>query len=102
MLEFLGRRIHAPLGPERLARLAKAPVVPVLLRRVGRVDYELTFGSQLHTPGEPLQEGELTRRIMGTIEAAVQAEPHRWWCWEIFEQLMAADRDAQSVGDPAR
>lgn len=85
------------MGPERLARIARTDVVPVSIRRVGAIDYELRFGSPLCAPGESLEEGELTRRIFSEIESTVRAAPANWWCWEIFDGVMAADDDRTLV-----
>ena len=88
--EFLGRTIHAPRGSERLAAAAGTPVIPVRLD-VSNGRRRLEFGPAVWRPGDEAAPGEVTARLFAWIESIVTADPTQWWCWEVFETLMAAD-----------
>jgi hypothetical protein len=88
--EFFGRTVHTPRGSEKLAAMAGVPVVPVRLD-AGADRARLVFEAPLWCPGEPTGDGQVTAKLFAWIEAIVAADPTQWWCWEVFETLMAAD-----------
>jgi predicted LPLAT superfamily acyltransferase len=88
--EFLGRTVHTPRGTELLASVAGVPVVPVRLEANAEVR-RLVFEDPLWCPGEATGNGEVTAKVFAWTESLVAADPTQWWCWEVFEMLMAAD-----------
>lgn len=91
---FLGRRAYAPTGPARLARALRVPLVPVRLLHRAPGDYEIRFDAPCYLPGDPDREEAVTDRVFAWLEEQVGEDPAAWWCWEIFEDLIAAPENA--------
>jgi Kdo2-lipid IVA lauroyltransferase/acyltransferase len=66
------------MGPERLARLLRARVVFLSMRRAGRGLYEIEI-EPLTRSGEKLAEGEATERYARALERDIDADPAGWW-----------------------
>jgi lauroyl/myristoyl acyltransferase len=80
-VEFLGRPHELPDGPFTLAALSGAPIVVVLGRRVGFLEYEIQVGEPVSLPRRPSQE-EIDRaaaRVAASIEAFVRLHPTDWF-----------------------
>ncbi|MFO0571056.1 MAG: lysophospholipid acyltransferase family protein [Polyangiaceae bacterium] len=78
---FLDSKLEMPVGPFLLAALARVPLVPLFVRRVGFFDYELSAGPPLRVPPRPTDELLLARAAEAAqeIERAVRACPTQWF-----------------------
>jgi Kdo2-lipid IVA lauroyltransferase/acyltransferase len=65
-------------GPERMARLLRAPIVYVSMRRCARGRYEIEF-EPLTAAGEKLAAGVSTERYARVLERDITADPAGWW-----------------------
>ena len=66
------------MGPERMARLLRAPTVFLSMRREGRGLYEVVI-EPLTVVGERLPEGATTERYVRALERDITADPAGWW-----------------------
>ena len=66
------------MGPERMARLLRARIVYLSMRRAGRGLYEVVI-EPLTAVGERLAEGEATERYARALERDINADPAGWW-----------------------
>jgi lauroyl/myristoyl acyltransferase len=86
-VRLFGRPYSLPLGTAALARAAGVPIVPVFVFREGRLRYRCVI-----RPAIPVVESadrqrdlrEALERFAADLEAAIQQEPHQWFC---FRQL---------------
>lgn len=86
-LPFLGAPAPFPSGPFVLARLSRAPVIPVFAPRLGRRHYRLEFGRPVHVPRETRAPGALDdamREGVRPLEEAVRARPLQWFRFTPF------------------
>lgn len=90
---FLGREAYAPTGPARLARALRVPMVPARLLRRGPAHYVVKYDEPLFVPGGRETADVVTDRVFAWLERVVREDPAAWWCWEIFEQMIAASSD---------
>jgi KDO2-lipid IV(A) lauroyltransferase len=65
-------------GPERMARLLRAPIVYVSMRRCARGIYEIEL-EPLTTAGEKPAAGVPTERYARVLERDITADPAGWW-----------------------
>ena len=65
-------------GPERMARLLRAPIVYVSIRRCARGRYEIEL-EPLTAAGEKLAAGVPTERYARVLERDIDADPAGWW-----------------------
>lgn len=65
-------------GPERMARLLRAQIVYVSMRRCARGRYEIEF-EPLTALGEKLVAGVPTERYARVLERDIEADPAGWW-----------------------
>jgi len=65
-------------GPERMARLLRAPIVYGSMRRLGPGQYEVEF-EPLTTAGERLPGGAATERYARRLERDIKIDPAGWW-----------------------
>jgi KDO2-lipid IV(A) lauroyltransferase len=66
------------MGPERMARLLRAPIVYVSIRRCARGRYEIEL-EPLTTAGEKPVAGVPTERYARVLERDIEADPAGWW-----------------------
>jgi len=79
---LLGRDTAFFPGPERLARLLKAPLVFAHMQRVRRGYYRVCF-EVLAQPPHPQREGELMERYIRALETQIRAAPQDWvWVYK--------------------
>lgn len=107
MHPFFGAMAPFPSGPFLLARLARAPVVPVFVPRMGRRHYEIRFGERIDVPREA-RDPEVLDRVMRAavhqLEAAVRRDPTQWFQFAPFwpaagvRQQHEHPRDRRAVG----
>jgi KDO2-lipid IV(A) lauroyltransferase len=99
---FFGAPAPFPSGPFVLARLARAPIVPVFVPRVGRHHYEIRFGERIDVPREA-RDPQILDGVMATVvrqlEAAVRRDPTQWFQFTPFWPEPGA-RDALEVRAP--
>jgi Kdo2-lipid IVA lauroyltransferase/acyltransferase len=79
-------------GPERLARLLRAQVVYVSMRRLGRGRYEIEF-EPLTAAGERTGDGEITERYARALERDIERDPAGWW-WSHKRWKVARNAEA--------
>ncbi len=65
-------------GPERMARLLRAPVVYVSMRRLARGRYEIEL-EPLTAAGERAAAGVPIERYARVLERDINADPAGWW-----------------------
>ena len=65
-------------GPERMARLLRAPIVYVSMRRFARGLYEIEL-EPVTTAGEKPAAGVPTERYARLLERDINADPSGWW-----------------------
>jgi KDO2-lipid IV(A) lauroyltransferase len=65
-------------GPERMARLLRAPIVYGSMRRLGPGQYEVEF-EPLTAAGERLPGGTATERYARILERDINIDPAGWW-----------------------
>lgn len=87
MLPFLGAPAPFPSGPFVLARLARAPVVPVFVLRVGPRHYHIQAGQRIDVPREA-RNPEVLDRVMyeavRQLEEVVRDHPTQWFQFAPF------------------
>ncbi|MFO0617762.1 MAG: lysophospholipid acyltransferase family protein [Polyangiaceae bacterium] len=78
---FLGGTMEMPTGPLQLAALSGAPIISVLGRRAGFLDYviEVTGGWTLPRRAEPDVVAGVARDIARVVERFVRAHPTHWF-----------------------
>jgi lauroyl/myristoyl acyltransferase len=78
---FLGGSTEIPSGPLQLASLSGAPIISVLGRRVGFLDYvvEVSGGWTLPRRAEPERIAETAGNIARVVERFVRAHPTHWF-----------------------
>ncbi|HLY37222.1 MAG TPA: lysophospholipid acyltransferase family protein [Candidatus Binatia bacterium] len=93
-VEFCGRTTRFQLGPFAVARVARAPIVPVFAVRTGirRYDIRIVGRFDPRTPAESVAALEATVRA---YEEIVRAHPAQWL---MFEPVWRPE--AESVGEP--
>jgi len=75
-VRLLGERIRISSGVATLARLARAPLQPVVaISRSGRFD--LLYG----TPIDPGSEEQTLAALMDTLATLLRRFPGEWWLW---------------------
>lgn len=74
---FLGRDTAFFTGPEKIARLLRAPLVFVAMQRSGRGRYRIRFET-LAEPPYTQQEGELMQTYIRRVEQQVREAPEDW------------------------
>jgi KDO2-lipid IV(A) lauroyltransferase len=79
---LLGRDTAFFAGPEKLARLLKAPLVFAHMQRVRRGYYRVRF-EVLAIPPYPQPDGELMERYIRALETQIRAAPQDWvWVYK--------------------
>jgi KDO2-lipid IV(A) lauroyltransferase len=76
--QFLHQETAFFMGPERMARLLRARVVYLSMRRTGRGQYVVEL-EPLTEKGEKLAAGETTERYARALERDITADPAGWW-----------------------
>jgi lauroyl/myristoyl acyltransferase len=98
-VEFCGHTTRFQLGPFAVARVARAPIVPVFAVRTGIRRYEIRVVGRfdLRTPAESVAALEATVRA---YESIVRAHPAQWL---MFEPVWppAAETTREPVAGPA-
>jgi lauroyl/myristoyl acyltransferase len=87
MISFFGRAAQFPSGPFILARLAKAPIIPVFVPRFGVRHYAVRIGRAHETPKEARDGGGLDRimhAVVADFEAVVKEYPTQWFQFARF------------------
>jgi KDO2-lipid IV(A) lauroyltransferase len=77
-VNFLGIETAFFTGPEKLARLFKAPVVYVHMQRLRRGRFRIRFET-LAQPPYQLVEGEVMRPYVRAVEAQIRSAPQDWF-----------------------
>ena len=75
---FLGIETAFFTGPEKLARLFKAPVVYVHMQRLRRGRFRIRFET-LAQPPYQLVEGEVMQPYVRAVEAQIRSAPQDWF-----------------------
>ena len=105
MLPFLGAPAPFPSGPFVLARLARAPIVPVFVPRVGRRHYQIQAGQRIDVPREA-RDPRVLERVMDEavrqLEAVVRNHPTQWFHFAPFWPAAPVAAGASGAVDPER
>jgi KDO2-lipid IV(A) lauroyltransferase len=80
-VDLFGEPWRMPEGPFRLAALSGAPLVPVLTRRLGFMDYEVTSypAIQLSRRSSEAQRQAAAQRLADTLEGFIREHPTQWF-----------------------
>jgi len=87
MLPFLGAPAPFSSGPFVLARLARAPVVPVFVPRLGPRHYHIQAGQRIDVPREARDPAVLDRvmsEAVRQLEDVVRSHPTQWFQFAPF------------------
>jgi lauroyl/myristoyl acyltransferase len=78
---LFGAPFQLPAGPFALAATARAPILPLFVRRVGFMDYELSHGDLIEVSERPSAEEleSAARQAALEIERFVRAHPTQWF-----------------------
>jgi len=88
-VDFCGRPTRFQLGPFAVARVARAPLVPVFALRTGIRRYEIRIVGRFH----PRTPAESTAALVETVRAyekLVREQPAQWL---MFEDVWSAEAD---------
>ncbi len=80
-VEFLGAPSSLPVGPLQLAGLSGAPILAVLGRRLGFLEYVVDVGGGWTLPrrADEAAVSAVAREIAATVERFVRAHPTHWF-----------------------
>lgn len=81
---MFGRLAELPLGPLALARIARVPIVPAFCYRTGRWSYRVHIAHPIRvacTRDRQRDLADAVTEVARTIEAAIAARPHQWFCF---------------------
>ena len=88
-IDFLNQDTACIHGPELYARKFGVPVYYFDIQPVKRGFYEVTF-IEIATDTQSLQEGEITKRYMKTLEQKIIANPAYWlWSHKRWKRMRA-------------
>jgi KDO2-lipid IV(A) lauroyltransferase len=78
---FCGEPWRIPEGPLRLAALSGAPIVPVLTRRLGFLEYQTINSPPIRVSRRPSQAelDDAAQQLAGSLEAFVKEHPAHWF-----------------------
>lgn len=98
-LPFFGRPTSFTKGPENGARAGNIPVVFAQLYKVKRGHYRAHVELGAENPGE-LESGELTRRYIKFLEAAIREHPDMWlWSHRRWKHAWKEEYRSQWIGE---
>ncbi len=87
LVPFFGVPAPFPLGPFVLARLARAPIIPVFVPRLGTRHYAVRMPGRFHLPREA-RDGPAFDRVMADVvhvfEDIVREFPQQWFQFAPF------------------
>ena len=83
-LPFLGKQARFPLGPAKVAKRAKALIVPFYVFE-SRAGLRAKFYPPVDT--ELLTEEEIMRHLVALLETQVREFPEQWWLWQALPLL---------------
>jgi lauroyl/myristoyl acyltransferase len=99
-VEFCGRRARFQLGPFAVARVARAPVVPVFALRTGVRRYELRVTGRVD-PRTPAESVAALTATVRAYERLVRERPAQWLMfddvWDVGAEGEAAETEAAPV-----
>jgi phosphatidylinositol dimannoside acyltransferase len=82
-IEFCGRPAPFRIGPFDLARIARAPLVPVFTVRTGIRQYELRIAGRF----DPITPADTTAAFNATVRFYESLVRERPWQWMLFEDV---------------
>lgn len=81
-IAFLGGRANLGRGMAQFARMAKVPIVPVLLTRVGWTHHAVVCHAPVFADREERSEADLvrmTQTVMDHFDTAIRQQPEQWF-----------------------
>lgn len=78
-LPFLGSEARFPLGPAKLAKRAKAMIVPFYVFE-SRAGLRAKFYPPIDT--EQFNEQQIMTQLVNLLEQQIRAFPEQWWLWQ--------------------
>jgi len=91
MTRLMGRPASFPRGAEVLSRLAGVPIVPMAMRRVGPLKFQVSILEPLYHPRSRGLKGEqaeaaLYNEMVMAFERTISADPSQWlWFYDRFK-----------------
>jgi KDO2-lipid IV(A) lauroyltransferase len=108
-LPFFGREAYTITGPATLAWTAKAAVVPMLIRRVGRHHHRIEVRPAIEIPRDRPRDDwirDMTLAISKAMEAIVLTQPDQWvWFherWKTTPEWLEERRAKRAEQDARR
>ena len=80
-LPFLGKTGVFPMGTARIAKMAKALIIPFYVNE-SRQGLEIRFHKGLET--ESMDEVEIMRHLVALLESQILEHPEQWWLWQVL------------------
>ncbi len=80
-LPFFGRPAVFPMGTARIAKKAKAMIVPFYVNE-SRQGMEIQF--QKGIEAESMSEADIMRHLVALLESQVRKHPEQWWLWQVL------------------
>lgn len=77
-LDFLGMKANFPLGPTRISRTARCPLVFAYCRRLRHHGFLVTVERPLPPPGDQEQEEQCLLRLVERMEQCILEWPEQW------------------------
>lgn len=97
VVDFFGRPTSFQLGPFAVARVAKAPIVPVFALRTGIRTYELRIVGRFD-PRTPAESVQALRDTVGLYEGIVRQFPAQWLMFEpVWRDETGEDQGSEDV-----
>lgn len=96
-VSMFGRPTSLPTGPAALARIARVPLVPAFVLRLGRRDYRTILAKPIHVPMTDDRAGDLRRAtsaVAAVLESVIREYPHQWFA---FRRLWPERRSRSTV-----
>jgi len=81
---LFGRPFPLPVGPAMLARASGVPLVPVFIRRVGRLSYQSEVHPPIHVPRTHDRAADVRyaiERFLAELESTIREDPYQWFCF---------------------
>ncbi len=100
-LTLFGGPFGVPLGPFKLASLAKVPLVPIFCARLGHFEYEVTVSAPIRVGVRPTREQLVVaaRYAVTELERFLRQYPTQWFN---FEREHTSQRNGYAPkGEPA-
>jgi len=101
MIPFFDSPAPFPVGPFALARVARAPLIPVFIPRLGRHHYAVRVSGAFRVEREagPAALAAVMEQVVGELEKIVREFPTQWFQFaELWPAGQTVDRPVDATG----